>query len=142
MLMALLLSLGGCATQAGPGWSLPLGQGPAPVEFLAQALQAGPAKRESMWQSVRNEEFSAEQQLRRALMQSLPQHSGYEPAAAQRQLRKLAARPLASELRALARLRLLQLEDGGQCQAEVRRLRQRMADVVDIERELNRGARP
>jgi len=40
------------------------------------------------------------------------------------------------------RLHLMELENDGPCQAEVRRLRQRMADVVDIEPELNRGARP
>lgn len=141
--LLLLLSLGGCATTTQPlDWSLLIGRsGAAPVEFLADALAADSGEREKIWLSVRDADLTTEQKLRRALMQSVPGHSGYNAGAAQRQLRSLTAKPLAADLKAIASVRLHELESAGQCRLEVQHLRQRMSRVVDIERQLN-GDRP
>jgi len=48
----------------------------------------------------------------------------------------------ADRARQSIRLRLMELENDGPCQAELRRLRPRRADVVDIEHELEPGALP
>lgn len=140
--LLLLFSLGGCATIEAPAWRLPIGgPGPESVEFFAEAVAAGPQAREAMWQSLRGGDPGTEQKLRMALLQSLPEHSGYNRTAAQRNLRKLLGRssPLNSSQRAVARVRLHELESATACQVEVQSLRQRMAAVVEIERKLGKG---
>lgn len=138
--LLLLLSLGGCATMEAPSWRLPIGgPGPEPVEFLAEAIKAGPQGREAMWQALRGADPGRDQKLRIALLQSLPDHSGYNRVAAQRNLRKLLAGSLSSGQRAAASVRLHELESATACQVEVKSLRQRMAAVVEIERKLGKG---
>ncbi|HSW15294.1 MAG TPA: hypothetical protein VLI06_20770 [Solimonas sp.] len=141
-MLCLLLELQGCATLQELPWTPTGGPDIAPVVLLEQALQASPAERESLWRSLREQNFSSEQKLRRALLQSIPEHSGHNPGAAQRQLRQLVVQPLAPDLRAVAQLRLRELDASEQCQIEVRNLRQRMATVIDIERQLNNRSRP
>jgi len=138
--LLLLLSLGGCASMEASSWRLPIGgPGPEPVEFLAEAMKADPQAREAMWQALRGEDAGTEHRLRSALLQSLPEHSGYNRVAAQRNLRKLLAGSLNSGQRAAASVRLHELESATACQVEVQSLRQRMAAVVEIERKLGRG---
>ena len=138
--LLLLCSLSGCASMEPMSWRLPIGgPGPEPVEFLAEALSASPAAREALWQSLRSSDPGTDQKLRVALMQSVPEHSGYNRAAAQKRLRKLLTQRLNPGQRAVAQVRLNELESSSQCQVEVQSLRQRMAAVVDIERRLNGG---
>src|ERR1700739_1456608 len=76
--------LGGCATQ-------PFGKSRSTdeLEFLDRALSGGPAAREAMWRDTVSSSRNQETQLRLALLQSVPDHSGSDPAAAQRALRLL-----------------------------------------------------
>lgn len=118
-----------------------IGDDRAPVEFWTRAVAADAAGRESLWQSLRGEAHGTDIDLRRGLLLSLPNHSGYDPAAAEGRLRAALAQPSSPMAAALARMRLTELRDGGQCQAEVRDLRERLAKVVDIERQFNRNGR-
>jgi hypothetical protein len=138
--LLLLCSLAGCASMEPMSWRLPIGgPGPEPVEFLAEALAASPPAREAMWQSLRAADPGVDQKLRMALMQSVPEHSGYNRGAAQKRLRKLLSGQLSPGQRAVAQVRLNELDSASQCQVEVQSLRQRMAAVVEIERRLNGG---
>ncbi len=129
--------LGGCAS-----WQPSLGasHGMDDLEFLDRALIGSPATREAMWRQTQAAEHSQDTQLRLALLQSVPDHSGYDPAAAQRNLRGLLAQEPTSDLAAVARVRLDALRSANQCVGENQELRRRLAEVVNIERQLdNRG---
>lgn len=134
--------LGGCAMQ-----SLMQSRSTDQLEFLDRAMSGGPAAREAMWREIQSENRSPETSLRLALLQSVPDHSGSDPAAAQRNLRALLAQNPPSDLAAVARVRLDELRDqaraynaSNQCVGENQELRRRLAEVVRIERQLdNRG---
>jgi len=128
-LLALSGLLGGCSA-----WS-PRAGAVDHVDFLAQALEADGRAREQLWQAHGAAADSDDEQLRAALLQSLPEHSGYDPAAARARLDALAARPGSAAL--VARLRLAQVANEHECRTEVTQLKQRLARVVDIERRLN-----
>jgi hypothetical protein len=126
--------LGGCASQ-------PLfdrSRSTDELEFLDRALSGGPATREAMWRdTVAGGHASQEAQLRLALLESVPEHSGSDPAAAQRALRGLLAQSPPQDIAAVARLRLDELKSNNQCVGETQELRRRLAQVVNIERELD-----
>ena len=132
--------LGGCATQPFTG-----SRATDDLEFLDRALSSGSATREAMWhETAAGGRGTQEAQLRLALLQSVPDHSGSDPAAAQRGLRALLAQSPPPDLAAVARVRLDELRDelkaNNQCVGENQQLRRRLAQVVNIERELdNRG---
>lgn len=129
--------LGGCAT-----WQPSLGgsRGTDDLEFLDRALTGSPATREAMWRQTQAAERSQDTQLRLALLQSVPDHPGYDPWAAQRNLRGLLAQEPPPDLAAVARVRLDALRSTNQCVGENQELRRRLAEVVNIERQLdNRG---
>jgi len=108
--------------------------------FLTQALEADPKAREALWRFHAGGDGSNDAQLRTALLQSLPNHSGYDAAAARRQLDALATgKPTSPDVASVARLRLAQLGESTECHSEVTELKQRLARVVDIERRLNQG---
>jgi hypothetical protein len=108
------------------------------LAFLSQALDADPRGRETIWRSMTGSDASDDTRLRIALMQSLPHHSGYDPAAARERLDALATRtPIAPEVATVARLRLAEMNETAECRGEASELRQRLARVVDIERRLN-----
>ena len=110
------------------------------LAFLSQALQAEPPERELLWRGLAGAPPSEDQQLRVALMQSLPNHSGHDPAAARARLDALAARhPGLRDVAAVARLRLAELDETAACRSEATELRARLARVVDIERRMNRN---
>jgi hypothetical protein len=133
---ALLALLGGCATQPFSG-----GRATDNLEFLDRAMSGGPAAREAMWRdAVAGGRSTQEAQLRLALLQSVPDHSGADASAAQRNLRALLAQDPPPDLAAVARVRLDELKVTSQCVGETQELRRRLAQVVDIERQLdNRG---
>lgn len=126
--------LGGCAT-----WSQHL-TAVDHLGFLTQALGADPGGREALWRSAAGGGGSDDAQLRIALLQSLPNHSGYDAAAARLRLDALASKnPASIEVTSVARLRLAEMSETAECRAEVTELKQRLARVVDIERRLNKG---
>jgi len=93
-----------------------------------------------MWRQTQAAERDQDTQLRLALLQSVPDHSGYDPGAAQRNLRNLLAQEPPSDLAAVARVRLDALRSTNQCVGENQELRRRLAEVVNIERQIdNRG---
>jgi hypothetical protein len=130
-------TLGGCATQPPYGG----GRSTDELEFLDRALSGSPSMREALWhETLAGGARGQEAQLRLALLQSVPEHSGFDPAAAQRNLRALLAQGPPQDLAAVARVRLDELKAASQCVGETQALRRRLAQVVNIERDLdNRG---
>ena len=131
-LLALSALLEGCSA-----WSARPTAGD-PLAFLTQALEADGRAREQLWRQTDESDASDDAQLRAALLQSLPHHSGYDLVAAHARLEALAAKqPDRAGVAGVARLRLAQLSDDSECRREVAQLKQRLARVVDIERRLN-----
>lgn len=131
-LLALSALLGGCAS-----WS----SRPTAVdhlEFLTQALEADTHAREQLWRQAGGGDGSDDAQLRAALLQSVPDHSGYDPVAARARLDALAVKqPGSVDVASVARLRLAQMDESSNLRREVTELKQRLARVVDIERRLH-----
>lgn len=110
------------------------------VDFLVHALEADGRGREQLWRDYASGDGTDDDQLRAALLQSLPDHSGHDPAQARARLDALAVkRPGSVDVASVARLRLAQLQGDGDCRREVTELKQRLARVVDIERRLNQA---
>jgi len=110
------------------------------LTFLSQALDADARTRETLWRDfgARATGGSDDALLRVALLQSLPNHSGYDAAAARVRLDALASRnPVSVQVAAMARLRLAEMGDSAECRDEVAQLKQRLARVVEIERRMN-----
>jgi len=108
------------------------------LSFLTRALDADPRGREALWRSYGHGDASDDTQLRIALLQSVPHHSGYDPAAARVRLDALAGQsPASVDVAAVARLRLAEMGETVECRNEATELRARLARVVDIERRLN-----
>ncbi|HWY26199.1 MAG TPA: hypothetical protein VNX47_14840 [Nevskia sp.] len=107
------------------------------LDFLDRAVSSAPAAREAMWRETASAGHSQDTQLRLALLQSVPDHSGSDPAAAQRNLRNLLAQSPPQDLAAVARIRLDELRSSNQCVGETQELRRRLAEVVNIERNLD-----
>jgi hypothetical protein len=142
MLLSATLALSGCAQWGG----LKIRDDSRDhVEFLAQALAADTSAREQMWRNARLGGNSQNAQLRRALLQSVPAHSGYDPAASESALQGLVDSDPTTDAAAVARLRLAVLKtdvrSAAECRQEVTQLRQRLSQVVDIERKLNASER-
>jgi hypothetical protein len=136
VLSCALAGLLGCAGQPSADAARATGE----LEYLDRALSGGPAAREAMWRdALAGGRGSQEAQLRLALLQSVPDHSGSDPAAAQRGLRALLAQNPPPDLAAVARVRLDELRASSQCYGETQQLRRRLAQVVDIERELDKS---
>lgn len=108
------------------------------IAFLTQALNAKPERREALWRANRDGDGSDGGELRAALLQSLPDHSGYDPAAARRRLGALAARRPSREIVDLAKLRLAELRVDEDYRADLAELRERLAKLIDIERDAPR----
>ena len=107
------------------------------LDFLDRAISSAPAAREAMWRETVAARHSQDTQLRLALLQSVPDHSGSDPAAAQRNLRSLLAQSPPQDLAAVARVRLDELRSSNQCVSETQELRRRLAQVINIERDLD-----
>jgi hypothetical protein len=138
------LLLSGCATiQAGLRGDAPaaFSSSSSQLDFMVNAMNATPDQREKLWRAHRGDGGSEAGRLRIALLESLPSHSGYDPAAAQRDLRKLAARNTKTDndIRDLARLRLAELDTLRDMQASNTELQQRLDKIVAIERNLDRN---
>jgi hypothetical protein len=111
------------------------------LEFLARAMDGSTATREAMWREVQTAPHGPDNDLRLALLQSVPDHSGYDPVAAQRNLRALIAQDPPEHVSVLARVRLDELRSSSQCLGETQDLRRRLSQVVDIERQIDNRER-
>lgn len=111
------------------------------LEFLTEAMAADGGTREALWRGSLADKRTTPARLRTALLQSLPGHAGYDPAAAESAMRSLLERDPDSELAAVARLRLVELKTelkpARECREEVATLKRRLSQVVDIERRMN-----
>jgi len=109
-----------------------------PMQLLTQALNARPERREALWRANGDSDGSDEAELRVALLQTVPEHSGHDPAAARRRLGVLLAHKPRADLASLARLRLAELRATDDCSSELATMRARLAQLIDIEQELHR----
>jgi len=108
------------------------------LDFLVQALEADTRGREQLWRDFGAAAGSDDAQLRAALLQSMPDHSGYDADKARARLDALAVKqPGSAAVASVARLRVAQMDENGDLRREVAELKQRLARVVDIERRLN-----
>lgn len=106
---------------------------------MVSAVNATPDQREKLWRQYRGSNGSESGRWRIALLESLPSHSGYDLAAAQRDLRRIGARRGDADLRNLARLRLAELDAQRDMQASNADLQRRLDQIVSIERGLDRN---
>jgi hypothetical protein len=131
--------LSACALDAGRNEVMPAPSS-SQLQFLVTAINATPEQREKLWRANRGKTDSDVGRLRIALLESLPAHSGYDPAAALRDLKKLSARRQAdADIRNLAQLRLSELETLREYQASNADLQRRLDQIIAIERGLDRN---
>src|SRR3546814_2534320 len=65
----------------------------------------------ALWRNVRHQQESSENTLKRALLQSMPGHSGYDPGTARRRLSAISYSKNTEDA-ALARIRLTEISNG------------------------------
>ena len=111
------------------------------LELLMRALAADASQRESMWQGVQREEPGQRATLHRALLRTVPGHTGYDLAAAEIELQGLLAQSPAPDVAPVARARLEDLRAAGACRHEVETLKKRLSKVADIEKRLDQDRR-
>jgi hypothetical protein len=135
-MLSATVTLSACA-----GWPLLTESTTDHLDFFARALSADPQKRESMWRDASRASRSQGAALDRALLQSVPGHSGYDPNAAESAFQALIDDGPPAAVDSVARMRLAQLRAESRAVAECRQenaqLKQRLTRVVDIERKLN-----
>lgn len=135
----LLLTLAGCSV--GP-LRIERGADAAEhLEFLAGALASEPAQREQLWQAAQREPPGARAALRQALLRTIAGHGGYDPIAAESELRGLLAQSPPADVAAVARARLEDLRVANACRNEVESLKRRLSKVADIEKRLDQERR-
>jgi len=143
MMLSAAMATSACTTVQ--DWGMLRDDSPDYLEYLSRALTAEGSTRESMWRAAQGAGRSQSASLRRALMQSVPGHSGYDPASAETSLQSLLNDQPASDVAAVAKLRLAELKTEGrsaaECRQEVGQLKARLSQVVDIERKLNSNGR-
>lgn len=98
-------------------------------------MAASPADREAQWQALRTDSSDSDAvELRLGLMQSIPDHSGYDPVSARRRLKAFLTHKPSPDLAAVARMRIGEIDSGSNCHDELASLRKRMTQMVEIER--------
>ena len=118
----------------------------AELDYLVEALDADTAQREALWQAITSDQVPNDDerhQLRRALLQSVPGHSGYAPGVAHRELAQLRNRSDYPGVAALAAIRMSALQAHWACDEQMALLKDRVAElednlarIADIERQL------
>jgi hypothetical protein len=107
------------------------------LEYLVRALTADTQQRESLWQAALKEPVGDEASLHRALLRTVPGHSGYDLAAAEAELQDLLSHSPNADVAPVARARLEDLHLVNGCRQEVEGLKRRLSKVADIERRLD-----
>jgi len=138
--LCLVLSMGlltsGCATWL-PGLYSPGDH----LQFLVEAINAEPAEREALWLAAKSAPQTMGSELRLALLQSVRGHSGYNLAGAETRLQALLADDPPPSVAEVAHARLAELRQARECHNEVQSLRERIDQMVDIERNLKDNGR-
>lgn len=111
------------------------------LDFLVQALTADAPRRETLWQATLKDAPGEETSLRRALLRTVPGHSGYDMVAAETELQALLSQSPSVEVAPVARARLEDLRAASACRTEVESLKKRLSKVADIERRLDQQRR-
>lgn len=133
------LALSGCAV--GP---VHIHRGPDAgdhLEYLVRALTADTQQKEQMWQDALKEPPGDVAALHRALLRTVPGHSGYDLAAAEAELQNILAGSPPADVAPVARARLEDLKLANGCRQEVEGLKRRLSKVADIERRLDQERR-
>lgn len=144
MLISSVLACSACAhlqwdPQAAPGTST-TSEGAAlesgALAWWARAMEASPAQRDALLRSARQSKSG----WRTAMLRSLPDTAeSTTPEASQEALRVLLHRGLRDEEEALTRVRIVELEQAGRCQAEAAELRSHLDRIIEIERTMGNG---
>jgi ABC-type branched-subunit amino acid transport system substrate-binding protein len=131
------LGLGGCAQMplSMPS-ALPSGEHGA-LMFWDKAVQAGNTERNAMWRSAQ----SPDKAWQIALLQSLPDYTRYDPAAARSGLKKILAENDWDDVAAVARIRLADLKSDRVCEERVAEFERRLNEVIAIEKRLDEHGR-
>ena len=111
------------------------------LEFLVKALTADSGRRETMWQATLKEPPGEDSSLHRALLRTVPGHSGYDVVAAETELQALLAQSPSADVAPVARARLEDLRAANGCRHEVEALKKRLKKVADIEQRLDQERR-
>lgn len=111
------------------------------VEYLLTALDTPPAGREALWQAAQGEPAGEVARLHRALLRTVPGHSGHDLAAAESELQGLLADGPSADVAPVARARIEDLRASQACRQEVERLKNRLSKVADIEKRLDQQRR-
>lgn len=127
-----VLALSGCTTLS--ALSASRDSAGDQLDFMVQAMSANPSEREALWQSTRNGGQSQRAELRFALMQSIPGHSGYDPAAARKNLNHFLLGNPSPGLASVARARIAELDASSSCRTDAAEMHHRVDQMVDIER--------
>jgi hypothetical protein len=110
-------------------------------DYLVRALTADTQQRETMWQAAIKAPTGDEASLHRALLRTVPGHSGYDLAAAEAELQDLLSHSPTADIAPVARARLEDLRLANGCRQEVESLKRRLSKVADIERRLDQEKR-
>lgn len=111
------------------------------LEYLVRALTADPQQKEAMWQDAIKEPPGDQAALHRALLRTVPGHSGYDLAAAEAELQNILSHSPSADVAPVARARLEDLRLASGCRQEVEGLKRRLSKVADIERRLEQERR-
>ena len=137
---ALLLSVAvaGCARMPGAEShgqlsAAPATSGAAELTYLARALEAPPGDLEKMLRTARID-HSISGKLHRALIISIPGSKLYDPSAATADLRALQHQQAGTDVGAVARVRLAEMNLEANCEERVKK-------IVNIEKKLD-GSHP
>lgn len=107
------------------------------LEYLVRALTADTQQKEQMWQDALKEPPGDVAALHRALLRTVPGHSGYDLAAAEAELQDILSHSPPADVAPVARARLEDLKLANGCRQEVESLKRRLSKVADIERRLD-----
>ncbi len=127
------LGLAGCA-QFPLSMPLPLPAGEhGALTFWDKAVQASNAERNAMWRDAQ----TPDKAWQIALLQSLPDYTRYDPAAARSGLKKVLAENNWDDVAAVARIRLADLKSDRVCEERVSEFERRLNEVIAIEKQLD-----
>ncbi|HEY1077361.1 MAG TPA: hypothetical protein VGE51_11780 [Fontimonas sp.] len=107
------------------------------LAFWDRAVQAGASERNAMWRQAQ----TPDKAWQIALLQSLPDYSRYDPAAARSGLKKALAENRWDDVASVARIRLADLKSDRVCEERVSEFERRLNEVIAIEKRLDEHAK-